>query len=73
MPEVRKLLRKEIDKYNADFSQVEKVKKFTLMPNEWTIDSGEMTPSLKLRRKVMGEKYAAEIEDFYEEETTEEA
>lgn len=71
MPEVRKLLRDEINKFNANFSQVEKVKKFTLMPKEWTIDNGEMTPSLKLRRKVMGEKYAKEIADFYESDEEE--
>ncbi len=68
MPEVRKLLREQLNKFNAEFSQVEKVKKFTLLPKEWTIDTGELTPSLKVKRKVMEEKYAAEIADFYESE-----
>ena len=67
LPEVRKLLREQINKYNAEFSQVEKVKKFTLLPKEWTIDTGELTPSLKVKRKVMHEKYATEIADFYAE------
>ncbi len=70
MPEVRKLLRQQLDKYNAEFSQVEKVKKFVLFPKEWTIDTGELTPSLKMRRKVMEEKYAAEIAELYDDNET---
>jgi len=42
------------------------VKKFTLLPDEWTIDSGELTPSLKIKRKVIEEKFAAQINDMYE-------
>jgi long-chain acyl-CoA synthetase len=45
---------------------VEQVKKFELLPNEWTIDSGELTPTLKLKRKVIMEKYKDAVERIYD-------
>ena len=69
--EVYSLLRKQIDKHNEDFGHVEQVKKFTMLPNEWTIDSGELTPSLKLKRKVLLQKYEQQIEDMYGDGTKE--
>ena len=65
MPEVKALIRKQLDKYNPLFSHVEQVKRFELLPAEWTIDSGELTPSLKIKRKVIEKKYANEIEKIY--------
>lgn len=56
-PKVINLFRDLIDSYNQFFNHVEQVKKFELLPNEWTIDSGELTPTLKLKRKVILEKY----------------
>ena len=44
---------------------MEQVKKFELLPNEWTIDSGELTPTLKLKRKVIMEKYKTAYERIY--------
>jgi long-chain acyl-CoA synthetase len=46
---------------------VEQIKKFELLPREWTIDSGEMTPKLSLKRKVVMEKYKDAIERIYSE------
>lgn len=65
-PRVKELYRKLIDNYNPYFNHVEQVKKFELLSNEWTIDSGEMTPKLSLKRKVVMEKYAGEIERLYQ-------
>jgi long-chain acyl-CoA synthetase len=65
MKEVHELVRKQLDKYNAQFNHVEQVKKFTLLPNEWTIDTGELTPSIKIKRKYIEQKYAKEIEAMY--------
>lgn len=65
MPEVQELIRKQIDKYNPLFSHVEQVKKFTLLPAEWTIDTGELTPSLKIKRKAIETKYNDVIERMY--------
>ncbi|MBT9329800.1 AMP-dependent synthetase/ligase [Paracidobacterium acidisoli] len=56
-----------IDRINASLANFETIKRFRLVPDEWTIDSGELTPSLKLKRRVVNEKYAAEIAAFYAE------
>ncbi len=63
---VIKLIQQQIDRYNPEFGHVEQVKKFTLLPSEWTIDNGILTPKLSIRRKVVEEKYKAEIEAMYE-------
>jgi long-chain acyl-CoA synthetase len=44
---------REIDRYNAKFGQWERVKKFELLPKEWSVDGGELTPKLSLKRKVI--------------------
>lgn len=64
-PEAIRLIGEQIDRYNPLFGHVEQVKKFTLLPQEWTIDNGILTPKLSLRRKVVQEKYAKEIEAMY--------
>ena len=64
-PKVLELYRKLIDSFNEFFNHVEQVKRFELLPNEWTIDSGELTPTLKLKRKVIMEKYKDAIERIY--------
>ena len=55
----------EIEKYNADFGNWEKVKKIELLPLEWSIDGGELTPKLSLRRKAILEKYKTQVEQIY--------
>jgi long-chain acyl-CoA synthetase len=57
-----------VDRYNEVFNPVEKVKKFSLLNTEWTINGGELTPTLKLKRKVIMEKYASEVEALYAED-----
>jgi long-chain acyl-CoA synthetase len=54
-----------VEKYNQHFNPVEQVKKFELINAEWTINGGELTPTLKLKRKVIMEKYANAIERIY--------
>jgi long-chain acyl-CoA synthetase len=66
LPEVEKLIRSQLDKYNVHFNPVEQVKKFVLLPHEWTVNNGELTPSLKVKRKVIAQKYAGLIEDLYD-------
>lgn len=65
LPEVEKLIRSVLDHYNKNFNQVEQVKKFKLIADEWSIDSGEMTPKLNLKRKVIMDKYQDVIEKIY--------
>jgi long-chain acyl-CoA synthetase len=64
-PKVLELYRQLINSFNEFFNHVEQVKRFELLPDEWTIDSGELTPTLKLKRKVIMEKYKAAIDRIY--------
>lgn len=64
-PKVLDLYRELIDSFNKFFNHVEQIKKFELLPNEWTIDSGELTPTLKLKRKVIMEKYRQAFDRIY--------
>jgi long-chain acyl-CoA synthetase len=64
-PEVVAEVQRCIDEANARFSQVEKIKKFTILPAEWPPDSEELTPTMKLKRRGVLTKYADEIEALY--------
>ena len=64
-PKVHELMRSVLDHYNVNFNHVEQIKKFTLLPDEWSVNGGEMTPKMSLKRKVIMEKYKQEIEDIY--------
>ena len=66
-PKVLDLYRELIDSFNKFFNHVEQIKRFELLPHEWTIDSGELTPTLKLKRKVIMEKYRDAFERIYGE------
>jgi long-chain acyl-CoA synthetase len=65
LPEVNSEIERAIDEANDSVASVEQVKKWIIVPDEWTPDSGEVTPSLKLKRKVVLDKYAGEIESLY--------
>ncbi|REJ81375.1 MAG: long-chain fatty acid--CoA ligase [Bacteroidetes bacterium] len=65
--EVVSLFRKEIEKLNESFGRTEQVKKIRLLPREWTIDSGELTATLKLKRKVIAENNSALISSIYDQ------
>lgn len=62
---IRKRFAKEVSKFNKLFGATEQIKSFELMENEWTVDSGELTASLKLRRPFINEKYRAKIEKLF--------
>jgi long-chain acyl-CoA synthetase len=61
-----KRIQKEIDFYNERFGQWEKIKKFELTPDIWSIESGHLTPTMKMKRKVIKEKYQELYEKLYE-------
>lgn len=65
LPEVQEEVAKAVAEANESVARVEQVKKWFIVPDEWTPDSGEVTPSLKLKRRVVMEKYADEIESMY--------
>ncbi|RYY58617.1 MAG: long-chain fatty acid--CoA ligase, partial [Chitinophagaceae bacterium] len=63
--EVLQLMKDTVDKYNENFNHVEQIKKFELLCNEWSVDGGEMTPKLSMKRKVIMEKFKNSIEKIY--------
>jgi long-chain acyl-CoA synthetase len=67
-PEVRALYHRIVHAANAHLANFEKVKRFHIVPEEWSIETGELTPSMKLKRRVVLERYAAEIDRFYKDE-----
>ncbi|HWJ90927.1 MAG TPA: long-chain fatty acid--CoA ligase [Flavisolibacter sp.] len=62
---VLQLYRDQVESFNKYFNHVEQIKKFELLPDEWTVDTGEMTPKLSLKRKVVMEKYRDAVERIY--------
>lgn len=63
--QVVELVQKEVDRLNESFGHIEKVKKFKLLPEEWTVDGGQLTPTMKVKRKVIMKMYDKEIKDIY--------
>ena len=59
-----------VAKVNGTLSNFETMKRFRVVADEWTIESGELTPSMKLKRRVLTEQYAALIADLYADEAT---
>jgi long-subunit acyl-CoA synthetase (AMP-forming) len=64
-PRVVAEIQKAVDEANQHVSNVERIKRFTILPTEWTVDSEELTPTLKLKRRVIHHKYTDEIDDLY--------
>lgn len=58
-------IKKDIDQANENFAQWEKIKKFKLTPEIWSVDSGHLTPTMKLKRKIIKSKYQDLLEDIY--------
>jgi len=56
---------KEVELFNAEFGRYEQIKKFKLLPTEFSIVGGELTPTLKLKRKIIMQKYDRLVEDIY--------
>jgi long-chain acyl-CoA synthetase len=64
-PTVLAEVQREVDAANKNFSHVEKIKKFVVLPHEWLPDSEELTPTMQLKRRGVLSKYASEIESIY--------
>lgn len=64
-PKLLERIQSEIDKANTNFGNWEQIKKFEITPDVWSIDAGHLTPTMKLKRKVIKEKYADLIEKIY--------
>ena len=66
-PEILKMIKQHIDQLQQDLAPYEMVKRFTLLPQPFTMETGELTNTLKIKRRVVYEKYADLIDKMYEE------
>jgi len=66
-PRVIAMYQDIIESYNKYFDHVQQVKRFRLLPADWTVETGEMTPKLSLKRRVIAEKYRDLIDGIYKE------
>jgi long-chain acyl-CoA synthetase len=64
-PQVRALIQAQLDKANSKYAQVEQVKKFVILDHDLSQETGELTPTLKVKRNVVNEKYAALFDGLY--------
>ena len=64
-PEMRELISEHMDEINKKFAQVEQIKKFEILPADLSQESGELTPTLKVKRNVVSDKYEPQIEALY--------
>ena len=64
-PRIIEMYKDLVESFNKYFNHVEQVKKFELLSHEWSVDTGEMTPKLSLKRKVIMEKYRDAVERIY--------
>jgi long-chain acyl-CoA synthetase len=64
-PKVRELVQGLVDEANAKYAQVEQVKKFAILDHDLSQETGELTPTLKVKRNVVNEKYAGLIDELY--------
>ena len=72
-PRVKKLIQDEIDRFNANLDRQEKIRRFALLSRDFTIEEDEITPSLKVKRKVIDKKYKSVIDQLYADENLVEA
>ena len=66
-PQIRDLISQRIDDFNRKLARFEGIKKFRIVPRQFTIEGGELTPTMKIKRKVVLKKYADLIDEMYEE------
>ena len=65
LPAFRNAIRAAVDRVNKDLSVIEKVRQFTFADEAFSTDNGEMTPSLKIRRHKLKERYGARMDALY--------
>jgi long-chain acyl-CoA synthetase len=65
---VRAIIQDEIDRFNQNLDRAEKIRRFVLLPRDFTIEADEITPSLKVKRKMIDAKYKHLIDQMYQDE-----
>ena len=66
-PKMREVIQAEVDRVNQRYARVEQIKRFLILDHDLSQETGELTPTLKVKRNVVNEKYAAEFDALYEE------
>lgn len=66
MPRIKQRIKKDIDEFNKDFGETEQIKKFVLIPQIWSMENKELTPTLKLKRDVISSRYKKEIDSIFQ-------
>ena len=69
-PQVVALYQNIVNRVNSTLAHFEDIKRVSIVPDEWSVEEGELTPSMKLKRRIVEKKYAAQIADFYKDEAT---
>ncbi|MDX1673133.1 MAG: long-chain fatty acid--CoA ligase, partial [Balneolaceae bacterium] len=64
--EVQQLYRKQIRNYSTDLASHEKIRDFRLVPEEFSVETGELTPTLKVKRRIVEDKYSHLIDDMFQ-------
>ncbi|HKK10619.1 MAG TPA: hypothetical protein VJ939_07255, partial [Bacteroidales bacterium] len=64
--ELKSIIQSEVDRYNEETRDAHQVKAFAILADEWGIDTGELTPSMKLKRQNLAKKYHQVVSSFYE-------
>jgi long-chain acyl-CoA synthetase len=70
VPQVVARYQRIVNDVNASLAPFETIKRIAVVPDEWTVEGDELTPSMKLKRRVVEKKYEAEIAEFYRDEAT---
>ncbi len=60
-------MQRGVERVNAELSRPETIRKWRILPRDFSVESGEMTPTMKVKRSVVGERYRDEIEEMYAE------
>ncbi len=68
---VQQIYQGEIDRFNLNLDRQEKIRRFALLPRDFTIDEDEITPSLKVKRKMIDKKYKEIIDQLFIDENLE--
>jgi long-chain acyl-CoA synthetase len=70
VPQVVARYQRIVNEVNATLAPYQTIKRIAVVPDEWTVETDELTPSMKLKRRVVEQKYAAQIAEFYKDEAT---
>ena len=68
LDEVKNIYKKELRSFSKELASHEKIRDFRLVANEFTVDTGEITPTLKVKRRVISDKYGHLIEDIFRDD-----